>query len=147
MVCEIVEAVLGHCDRMLAMLAGGRSLFGASVLASDGAGREGVPFKLTTTTGESPWLPDGERASGEPDARARFYVSEYRVRVLSEDPIPEDLGLAGVLREADTGSYVAVEEQLNVVVLSPERCAQLLSAFGSSPVFFGLEEPPHATGR
>lgn len=66
------------------------------------------------------------------------------IEVLSEDPLPDDIGLPEIVREGYEGSY-SIEWDFIASVndpISPELMAQLLLKQGSDPEFFGL----HADG-
>lgn len=137
-ICEIVEAVLGACEEVLGKLIGGFSLFSVAARDPGHVAERAAPFTLMTWDGRPLWLCKGQPA--QPAAGERYYLTEYRLGVLSEQPIPEEMTLADVLDEAHGGSYVADKEDAFTIALTPRRCAEMLIAFGSEPNFFDLEE-------
>jgi hypothetical protein len=138
--CEIVEAVLDSCSELLTKLIGGYSLFSIAPTSLGEFAKRQAPFTLMTIAGRPMWLTEGEPAATHgPDA---YYLTEYRLRVLSEHPIPGEVELPEVLGEANGsgGSYVAKEEQVYELALTAERCAALLVDFDSDPGFFGIAD-------
>ena len=69
-----------------------------------------------------------------------FYKTTFRVVVLSEDPIPDDLSLRSVLDEADAGAYVANEASQLTKELNGRQAVNALYKFGSEPGFFRLDD-------
>ena len=73
-------------------------------------------------------------------SKKHYYRTRYTIDVLSEDPIPEGANLLNVLREADTGEYVAHREDTTVEELTGKQMADELHKAGSEPGFFMLND-------
>lgn len=69
----------------------------------------------------------------------RFYKTTIALTVLSEEPIPEGMELADMIREADEGEYVLNEEAREQSALCGGPIAAELRRAGSEPAFFGLD--------
>ncbi len=76
-------------------------------------------------------------------ARA-FYQTMIFVQVLSQEPVPDTVSLAGVAREIVSGDYSGKEARVTTEVDGPTM-AKLLKEQGSDPSFFGLTEEIQAT--
>ena len=68
----------------------------------------------------------------------KFYKRVYRIEVLSESRIPDDLELRDVLVEAELGEYSADITDESDIVLNGADASQELMKQRSSPEFFRL---------
>jgi hypothetical protein len=72
-------------------------------------------------------------------SRREYYKTEIGITVLSEEPIPEGMGLPDTIREADQGGYVLNETKRESMAISGAQAAVELDLAGSEPSFFGLD--------
>lgn len=70
-----------------------------------------------------------------------MYRTKIEVTVLSEEPIPEDMDIGDVLREADSGDFVMAAYWTAPELLTKPEMAAALIAAGSEPLFFQIESP------
>jgi hypothetical protein len=68
-----------------------------------------------------------------------FHLTTITFRVLSEDPIPGEMELADVIREADQGGFVGDEDRTSTVIDGPTAARELIQ-MRSEPGFFQLDE-------
>ena len=69
-----------------------------------------------------------------------FYKTTYTVEILSEDPIPDELDLKDVLKEAEIESYSG---DIKSVITEQVDCwtmIKLLKGQRSDPAFFHLDD-------
>lgn len=69
-----------------------------------------------------------------------FYRTKITFEVLSEDPIPGNMSIEGIVSEADIGAFVMSNENREQVEISGKEAADDLYSFGSDPSFFQLNE-------
>lgn len=78
--------------------------------------------------------------------KRKFYKTTVSVVVLSEEPIPSYASLKDILEEAYSGDYVAggmtagCDDTRHQEVLDGKQAADALTALGSVPAFFRLNE-------
>jgi hypothetical protein len=97
----------------------------------DMQGREGVIYDevfVSTSEGEDPDAPVEAR-----------YETTYVIKVLSQEPVPPDMGLDVVLEEATNGLYSAAVQSMTSRLVNVEEMRALLAAQHSSPDFFDPE--------
>ena len=70
----------------------------------------------------------------------RFYKTIFKVEVLSEEAVPEDIDLDALYYEIDQGEYVGIVHKQSEVEVTPKQMARLLYAFGSEPNTFQLDD-------
>jgi hypothetical protein len=77
--------------------------------------------------------------------KKKFYKTVIKIEVLSEDPIPSNVSLGGIMERADYDDYVAGQETRNQTELTSEEVVDELYKFGSTPLFFGLDDDGNET--
>lgn len=77
-----------------------------------------------------------EEAMPEP----KFYRTRITFEVLSDEPPPPDMDTSAVIHECDEGAYVMAASEQVSVELSGAEMAQALTAAGSEPGFFQLDD-------
>jgi hypothetical protein len=70
----------------------------------------------------------------------KFHKTVFQIEVLSEDPVPESMGIDAVLREAIDGSYSMRVASVLAEELDAHQAAQALRVQGSDPGFFALTD-------
>lgn len=103
----------------------------ASLAARMKADREGV-------------RPVSAPAAPETSGR-KFFETHVVVKVLSEGaPVSSHMSLESLAHEMDQGAFVGVYEVRDVVALDAQTMSDRLSAFGSEPGFFQLDQGDEA---
>ena len=67
------------------------------------------------------------------------YETIFHLKVLHEDPIPDDMDLGEVYRQTITGDYSGAWEQ-ETNLITDEECKSKLIEQGSDPSFFGYDD-------
>jgi hypothetical protein len=70
----------------------------------------------------------------------KYFKTVYTYEVLSEEPIPGDLGFARVVEETSEGDYSGRMLSEEETVIDGPTMAKLLMEQGSDPEFFMLDE-------
>lgn len=70
----------------------------------------------------------------------KFYRTLFTVEVLSEEPVPDDMDLEGILEECTSGSYSGDVKRGKCFILNGQMAAQGLLRQRSDPGFFQLTE-------
>lgn len=71
----------------------------------------------------------------------KYYKTTITFTALSDEPIPEEMTIAEIDDECDTGSFVGGEETREEHVLTGDEMADALYSVGSTPEFFDLGAP------
>jgi len=69
-----------------------------------------------------------------------MYRTKIELTILSEELIPEEMDVDGVLHEAYDGDFVMQSDWKSPEKLSDEEMAAALRTAGSDPSFFQIEE-------
>lgn len=69
-----------------------------------------------------------------------MYRTKITLQILSEEPLPEEMSLDGVLHEAYNGDFVLAADWAPPEKLTDEEMAEALVAAGSEPAFFQIGE-------
>jgi hypothetical protein len=71
-----------------------------------------------------------------------IYKTTYTFEVLSDEPIPNNMALEDVMREAYDGDFIGrmAPAQTPAVTLEGKPAADEIYAFGSDPGFFELDD-------
>lgn len=73
-------------------------------------------------------------------SKRKFHKTTFKITVLSEEPIPDDIELETLAREAMVGDYVMQFYQADHKLLPADQIAQALYDVGSEPGFFMLND-------
>jgi len=68
-----------------------------------------------------------------------FYKNVITFTILSQEPIPEDVGLKWIGQECDEGSYVGSTMTIEAEERTPVEIVQDLLEVGSEPLVFQLD--------
>jgi len=69
----------------------------------------------------------------------KFYKVTYKVTLLSEEPLPDTMDLAGIAYQMDEGECVGQVEQLPTKTVNALQVVGLLEDLGSEGSFFRLD--------
>ena len=70
----------------------------------------------------------------------KFYKTTVTFTVLSEDPIPPNSNIGGIVDECNVGEYVMHSSTINHEVLNGKQAAEELFNAGSEPQFFKIDD-------
>lgn len=70
-----------------------------------------------------------------------LFRTVIKLEILSEDPIPDGMAIAEIIREANEGNYSAMfSEIVSNKIIFGKRAATLVLNQNSYPEFFGMDE-------
>jgi hypothetical protein len=70
----------------------------------------------------------------------KFYQTEYRITVLSEEPLDDPISLEDIIYEISEGHCLGRVDRERAEEISSKRCAQQCEWAGSDAGFFELDE-------
>ena len=75
-------------------------------------------------------------------SKRKFYKTELKVIIVSEDPVPEDMSLSEIGHEGERGDYVVNSNRIasGNEQIDAKQAARVLLDTGSEPEFFNLTE-------
>ena len=73
-------------------------------------------------------------------SKRKFYQTTYNVKLLTEEPMPDEVSLADIAHAMTDGDASGVFDQEDVTELDGPAAAAALQAQGSDPGFFRLDE-------
>ena len=86
-----------------------------------------------------------KKAKHKPCKRT-FYKYTIRVTILTEDPIPDDMGIGDMIDEMNSGAYTGTWHMVQTEQQGAKDMAAEMRRVGSDPDFFSIDDDGNIVG-